>query len=302
MKFAFKGERYPLKIVLFYLIVSAAWIFFSDRLINSDTFQGFTDLELQTLKGMLFVVVTSALLYVLIKRGMDTITRSRERIQNALREKEYLLSELNHRVRNNLAIIAGMIELEGDDVKSEEARNILMATSHRIHALGNIQKLFYEDKDPKRVPFHKFFTRQLETLQAEVASRERIECRLDEINLNVNQAVPLALLLCEVLSQIRLNIEKGMLVEIAMELKALPDSRVSAGIYLVNGKKGLAERLMSMESLLESPLVEAYTGQLEGDISWREDGGSTGVTVCFAMTEETGSSANRYFRKKIKNF
>ncbi len=298
----FRGERYPLKIVLFYFIVAGAWIFFSDRLINSNTVPGFTDLQLQTLKGMLFVVVTSGLLYVLIKRGMDTITRSRERIHEALREKEYLLSELNHRVRNNLAIIAGMIELEGDDVKSEEARNILMASSHRIHALGNIQKLFYEDKDPKRVPFHKFFTKQLETLHAEVASRERIDCQLDEINLNVNQAVPLALLICEVLSQIRLNAEKGMLVEMAMELKALPNSRVSAGIYLVNGKKGLAERLMNMKALLESPLVEAYSGQLEGEISWEEGQDSAGVRICFAMTEESGSAANRYFREKIKNF
>lgn len=302
MKFTFRGERYPLKIVLFYFVVAGAWIFFSDRLINSNTVPGFTDLQLQTLKGMLFVVVTSGLLYVLIKRGMDTITRSRERIHEALREKEYLLSELTHRVRNNLAIIAGMIELEGDDVKSDEARNILMASSHRIHALGNIQKLFYEDKDLGRVPFHNFFTKQLEALHAEVASRERIDCWLEEVHLNVNQAVPLALLLCEVLSQIRLNAEERMGIDMAMELKSLPDSQVSAGIYLVNGKEGLAKRLMSMESLLRSPLVEAYIGQLEGEISWEKDGDSTGVRIRFAMTEESGSSANRYFREKIKNF
>lgn len=283
---------------MIYFVISALWIFFSDRLINAGTIPDFTDLQLQTYKGWLFVIVTSAMLYVLIQRGMSAISRSRERIRESLKEKEYLLSELNHRVRNNLAIIAGMIELEGEEVENEEARKVLLTTGFRIHALGNIQKLFYGEGEASRVPFHKFLSKQVDYLCTEVIPRERVSCDFEELSLNVNQAVPLALLICEIFSQIRLNADEDLQLALKLGLTSNGESEISALVHLEHPNPHPGKRVMNKDALLESPLVEAYSAQLEGELTWREEGNAADIEIRFSMAEESGSAANNYFQEK----
>lgn len=295
-----KGPRYALRIALIYFIISALWIFFSDRFINSGTIPGFTDLQLQTYKGWLFVIVTSSLLYVLIQRGMSAISRSRERMRESLREKEYLLRELNHRVRNNLAIIAGMIELEGEEVQNDEARNVLLTTGYRIHALGNIQKLFYGDGEVSRVPFHRFLSKQVDNMCAEGFPGERITCDIDELSLNINQAVPLSLLICEILSQIRLqlNAEEELQLALKLSLKSNGQSEIIALFHVEYPNAYPGRQYMNKDALVENPLVEAYSAQLEGELNWREEGNTSEVEIRFEMAEESGSAANKYFQEK----
>ena len=111
-----------LRIVLPYLALGAAWILFSDRLLLNLIDKPQALLELSTAKGWLYVLITGSLLFALVYGELRRRAVLESKLREGIVEKETLLSELNHRVKNNLQVIASILNLEGESLAGEEAR------------------------------------------------------------------------------------------------------------------------------------------------------------------------------------
>lgn len=282
--------RDSLKIALTYLVVSALWIFFSDRLLGLFTTDSALLLELQTYKGWFFVLVTSFLLYYLIEKSTSKLVKSRNRIEKALEEKHVVLSELHHRVKNNLAIICGLIDLQADELESANETRSLKTIQHRIYSLAEIEELFYQNRDMSRVPFQEYMNHLITSLKnAGEGKKFEVKADIEDLNLNISQAVPLGLLVNEIFSQLRINghIHEINAVEVHTGIEETQD--VTLSIAITNCPQIIISRLTESEHI-EAILINLFTEQLHGISEWKQVEGSLEFSLSFKKTAENPTS------------
>lgn len=295
MKTFSPSDQYSLRITVIYLLISALWIIFSDNLVSLL----FEDPEfiatVQTYKGLFFVSVTGLLLYFLIRNSTVSIVNSRERLKQILRQKQTLLSELHHRVKNNLAIIAGLIELQSDNLENEK-KDILKTTQYRIYSLANIQELLFQEENLNRVPFHEHLHHLTNSVNGS-ESPKLVDIEFDELVVNINQAVPLSLLINEFFSQIRLNFSREQDFKASFRLTHNEDEKVHVRFRLRNIPPIVFEQLKDTSKHLEATLINIYTKQLKGRSQWILEQDVTTFELEFEKSDRPGSSASMNISK-----
>lgn len=126
-----------------------------------------------------------------------------EIIKKTLLEKEILLAELHHRVKNNLAVIVGFLNLKMNSSLSEEARDTLMESRNHVNAIALIHNKLYKTDDLAEINFTTYLEDLLEEIQKsypDVAKTIRVMHTIDEIKLDLVRAVPCALILNELIT------------------------------------------------------------------------------------------------------
>lgn len=119
-------------------------------------------------------------------------------LKELLRQKEVLLSEIHHRVKNNLAVISGLLELELLELTDSHESHILNKTQARILVMAQIFELLYHDQDVRNIRFDKHVNNFVETIKNKFGTISDIGVEVGEVNLNINQAIPFSLLLNEI--------------------------------------------------------------------------------------------------------
>src|SRR5690606_25598141 len=81
-----------------------------------------------------------------INRDITDRKRAELRIKRSLREKEVLLKEIHHRVKNNLAVISGLLFMQAENLESEDMKQVLYDSEIRIRSMAMIhEKLYHHD-------------------------------------------------------------------------------------------------------------------------------------------------------------
>ena len=86
----------------------------------------------------------------------EDLTKAKETVNVSLKEKEVLLAELHHRVKNNLAIISGLLNLQEDAISNEEAKQIISDSKTRIMSMALVHKMLYENAELKSIDLGKY--------------------------------------------------------------------------------------------------------------------------------------------------
>jgi PAS domain S-box-containing protein len=129
--------------------------------------------------------------------------RAEETVRASLREKETLLKEIHHRVKNNLQVTSSLLRLQTEGVADEGARRALGDSQNRIRSMALVHELLYRSKDLSRVDLADYVrdvSRQLLRSQEIDPARITIDLRLDTALVVADLAVPCGLLLNELLS------------------------------------------------------------------------------------------------------
>ena len=124
-------------------------------------------------------------------------------VERSLSEKEYLLKEIHHRVKNNLQIVSGLLQLQAIHSKNKEFKNIMKQSQNRIKSMALIHQMIYQNEDIRYIPFKSY----LEKLSSQIMSsmlidvnRIKINIIIKEIKLDVETAIPLGIIVNELLS------------------------------------------------------------------------------------------------------
>jgi PAS domain S-box-containing protein len=137
---------------------------------------------------------------LIIANDVTELTEYRESLEKALREKEILLQEIHHRVKNNLAIVSGLLELQmmRDDYNADNG--IIVEARNRIHSIAMVHEQLYQDMDFSHIDPSEYYRKLLSKLQRNTISDDRdieYDLKFDIDRININRAVPLGLLINE---------------------------------------------------------------------------------------------------------
>ncbi len=138
--------------------------------------------------------------FIAIKRDITEKRKYHLRLEESLKEKEVLLAEVHHRVKNNLAMISGLLYLQMNTVMNDEVKRILSLSQSRIQSIALIHELLYQSDTLSTIHFSEFIDKLLRYLKDIYGNTDvdiRVEVESDDIVLNVNQAIPSALLINE---------------------------------------------------------------------------------------------------------
>ncbi len=137
--------------------------------------------------------------------GIDITERNKavEQIKKALLEKEVLLKEIHHRVKNNLQIISSLLNLEAGKSQDDSVQNIISASQNRIKSMALIHEKLYQSKEFSRVDFPGYIRSLLDSLLLTYTDDSRFvtpQLDLSPLYLDIGTAIPLALIINELVS------------------------------------------------------------------------------------------------------
>ena len=133
----------------------------------------------------------------------EKLKQHADELQNSLREKEVLLKEIHHRVKNNLQIITSLLYLQSMKIDDEATQAIFKDSQNRVKSLALVHEKLYQSKDLARIDFSDYLKNLANfifTTYRTNVSNLNIEYEMDEVYLSVEIAVPLGLILNELLS------------------------------------------------------------------------------------------------------
>jgi PAS domain S-box-containing protein len=126
-----------------------------------------------------------------------------EQIEGSLREKEVLLREIHHRVKNNLQIISSLLNLQAGSTADKKANEILEESKNRVKSMALIHEKLYQTKNFSSLDIYEFIEELIKNLFNSYgidSSNVKTDLSIDKINLNADQAVYLGLLVNELVS------------------------------------------------------------------------------------------------------
>jgi PAS domain S-box-containing protein len=140
---------------------------------------------------------------VAVSREITDQKKIEKQIRSSLMEKEVLLKEIHHRVKNNLQIVASMLELQSGYIKDKKAKTLFEESQKRVESMSLIHEKLYRSKDLARIDFKEYVDDLVgNLLTLNTGKSERIEMKVDieGIMLDVNNSIPCGLIINELVS------------------------------------------------------------------------------------------------------
>jgi len=126
-----------------------------------------------------------------------------DRIQAALKEKDVLLGEIHHRVKNNLQVIQSLLYLQSSKIEDEVALNLLTESQNRIKSMALIHQTLYQSKDFAEVDFQLFLDTLVPSLVSSYSfagSPVTLSIDAAQVSLPIDAAIPCGLIVNELIS------------------------------------------------------------------------------------------------------
>ncbi len=134
-------------------------------------------------------------------RDMTEIKNAEEKIKASIKEKEIIIKEIHHRIRNNMQLINNMFNIQLQYVKDPEAVDLFIDSISRINAMALIHNELYGYTAENDIDFGEFIPKLIENLRSMYKRQEiRIKIEAENIHLGIDDAVPCGLILNELVS------------------------------------------------------------------------------------------------------
>ncbi|GAB5448000.1 MAG: sensor histidine kinase [Gymnodinialimonas sp.] len=210
-------------------------------------------------------------------RMIDRMLGDRAELAESLEEKELLLREVHHRVKNNLQLIASILNMQIRSVPDGDARRVLRRVQDRVMSLSTIHKALYTGTTMAQVRGDKLLSEVVQaSFSAGIPQGKGVvtSLELDAVNLDPDQAVPLALLANETVTNAIKYLgapETGTPPKISVRLTADEDRKISLIVENTLGR-AVQDEIANDGTGLGARLVEAFVAQLGGvaDVSQDE--------------------------------
>lgn len=203
-----------------------------------------------------------------IVRDISEFQRHEEAIQVALREKEVLLKEIHHRVKNNLQVVSSLLRLQAAAHPDPIVHAALQEAQERIQAIALIHQKLKHAPDPTRLDLATYIETLAERLVRSYASTPTLvdlQIRVAPLRLGPDEAVPLGLVLNELVSNaLQHAFPPGEGGSLEIDLEGLPDGQ--ALLRVADSGTGLPDGVDLDHGGLGFQLVRALADQLGGTL------------------------------------
>jgi two-component sensor histidine kinase len=203
------------------------------------------------------------------------------RAKNA--EKELLLKEIHHRVKNNLEMVKSLIALQASQIEDSTTKDAMIASQNRVQSMGIIHQKLYQGENLGSIEMKDYFINLsegiLDTFNAE--DRVKIECAMDNLELDVDTAVPIGLIVNELLTN-ALKYAFPQDTPGVINIRLEKDREHNLKLEVRDNGIGKTAGVAPQGTGFGSQLIELLTRQLNGKMRERIDRG-THVEFDFAI-------------------
>ncbi|TNE54799.1 MAG: tetratricopeptide repeat protein [Bacteroidetes bacterium] len=151
---------------------------------------------------VLVLVLTGIIVVVMVLFRKNKInSQLNEELNQALEDKDDLLKELHHRVKNNLQIVSSLLNLQASQQEGKKVEEILKDSRNRIESMATLHEKMYQTGKFNSVSLQKYVKELADILDASYAIRQRgirVDINLDDISVSLDMMVPLGLILNEI--------------------------------------------------------------------------------------------------------
>jgi two-component sensor histidine kinase len=217
-----------------------------------------------------------------------------ERIRASLKEKEVLLKEIHHRVKNNLQVITSLLKLQSKYVKDKHAVEMFVESQQRVKTMALIHEELYKSVDMARIefaPYVKNLAGQLHRLYGARSRGIALEVQVADVLLDVDRAIPSGLIINELMSNsLKYAFPQAFLAQhkehpntVRIELQEQNKERLMLRVS-DNGIGLPADFDLHNTPTLGMQLVSTLAEQLRGTLDCRNEEG-TQITITFASSK-----------------
>jgi len=221
------------------------------------------------------------------------ITEQKEyerKLKHSLEEKRVLLEEIHHRVKNNLAIISGLLQLQAFETEDQKTKDVLNDSQLRIQSMAIIHEMLYQSENFVDISFEEYVRKLINTIKKTLAfDYQHIDVKIDtaDVSMDINQAIPSAILINELIT----NSYKHAFSEkesgtIWVNMWDTQDRII---IEIRDNGMGLPKDFsIENQTSIGMNLIQTLTQQLDGELEIENNEGGC-FRVAFAKTQHRGS-------------
>jgi two-component sensor histidine kinase len=166
----------------------------------------------------LFVVLSGAALFVritgpiitrleersrLLEETVGALMESETAVRASLDEKEVLLREIHHRVKNNMQVVSSLLKLQERQLSDDRIKRALRESQSRVHAMGLIHEVLYRTSDLSQIDLQRYVSSLVSSLVAMYAGQDdrvSLSINADGVRLGIDETVPCGLVINELIS------------------------------------------------------------------------------------------------------
>ena len=247
------------------------------------------DDEANTKQRLLFIVVIIVILISLVftmivvrnKQKVNSLLEQKNTaIQANLEQKEVMMSEIHHRVKNNLQMVSSILDLQARDLTDEKSMRVIEDSLSRINAISLIHQRLYQSDNIRGIKINTYLQELafdiLKNFSSSVTTTPiQLTCKVDDLNMDLESAIPIGLITAELITNACkyafLSIEKP---EITITLNKQQDALV-----LIVTDNGVGKQAAVNESgtSFGTKLIKSLSRKLRAEII--EDTSNKGMSI-----------------------
>ncbi len=213
-----------------------------------------------------------------VGRDITESKMNEERLATSLKEKEVLLKEIHHRVKNNLQVISSLIYLQAQYTQHFEARKSLKDSENRVRALAALHEQIYQSEELTNVDVSAYLRNTIEQLAAYYKPKDvsiQLDLKIEPIPMTIDTAVPFGLMINELITNALEHAFKGR-KQGRIELQITQDEAGIVQLLLSDNGLGLPSGFdLSQRNTLGLQLVTSLVKQLKGTLTLEPGPGTT---------------------------
>ncbi|MXV50104.1 tetratricopeptide repeat protein [Pedobacter sp. HMF7647] len=253
-----------------------------------------------TLAGISVLLIILVLLYKqnqLKNKSNQEINRKNASLKKLLEEKEWLVKEVHHRVKNNLQIVVSLLDTQAKYLNNKEAIEAIDESAHRMQAMSLIHQKLYQGEDASIVNMEAYLGELTDYLKDSFSQSKNIQFKklFDPLELDIVQAIPLGLIVNEaVTNSIKHAFDGNENNSICVALSGMENEHIILEIY-DNGKGLPPDFNLETCNSMGIHLIKGLAQQIEGALTFENKGGLYIKVDFVADTNLTFSSRKEVF-------
>lgn len=236
--------------------------------------------------SFLSFIITIVLVYIIVKlinkhtKESDELLQKEQEAQQkntqALKEKEVLLAEIQHRVKNNLAIITGLLSLQSEKAPCDVSKQLMIESRNRVMSISMVHDRLYRKSDLSKIDL-KLYISELSKELIKSFSKNSLPIHIQEdieaIEFELTKAVPIGLIVNEAITNSLKHAftDASISPTIYIKLKLVFDK---IHLCISDNGKGFQDLENKLDTSLGLSLIESLADQIDATVSFRNENGA----------------------------
>jgi two-component system, sensor histidine kinase PdtaS len=203
-----------------------------------------------------------------IEKTVSALNATQASLVTRNAENELLLKEIHHRVKNNLEVVSSLLALQSNQLDDPNTKEAMLASQNRVHSIGIVHQKLYQGENLGAIEMKDYFINLSESILDSFGANKRVqvECAMKTLNVDIDTAVPLGLIVNELLTNtIKYAFPDGRSGKVQIKL----EQAANGNLQMLVSDNGVGKSGTIKGTGFGGQLISLLTQQLGGTI--RED-------------------------------